>query len=217
VFLSSSRAAAGVAAVCLVYAPALSWGQSDLQARARALGGETRLLEGKAQQLSGSARGLEGAVGGLRGRMRPLRGRVIAGPRDPNRIVVRFKFADATLLPTPRTRLALFARTLDSSAVVRIYVRGHTDSIGGEGYNEGLSIRRAETVCRELRRLLDPKPQCRAQGLGEREPVAHNCTPDLRDNPRGRARNRRAEVDVWLLGRTSASRANRRRAATGHC
>ena len=215
--LSSSCAAAGVAAVCLAYAPAPSWGQSELQARARALESEMRLLEGRTRELSGSARSLDGAVGELRGQVRALRGGVIAGLRDPDRIVVRFEFDRFGLRSRARARLALFARTLDSSAVARIDVRGHTDSMGGEVYNEILSMRRAQTVCRELRRLLDPKPRCRARGLGEHEPVAPNCTPDRRDDPRGRARNRRAEVDVWQRGRTSASRERRARAATGHC
>jgi OOP family OmpA-OmpF porin len=74
---------------------------------------------------------------------------------------------------------------------VRVEVDGHTDSIGTDQYNQGLSERRATVVYEyltahgiERSRLLGPK------GFGESKPIDTNKTKE------GRARNRRTELVV---------------------
>jgi outer membrane protein OmpA-like peptidoglycan-associated protein len=70
-------------------------------------------------------------------------------------------------------------------------VEGHTDSIGTDAYNQGLSERRANAV-RDV--LVDQygvaAERVNAVGYGETRPVADNSTPE------GRAINRRVEAEV---------------------
>ena len=79
--------------------------------------------------------------------------------------------------------LAAFLRRFDD---LQVDVEGHTDSVGGDVYNQQLSQRRAEAVVDLLvnehgiaRERLSPV------GYGETRPVASNDTAD------GRAENRR--------------------------
>ena len=74
---------------------------------------------------------------------------------------------------------------------VRVEVDGHTDSVGTDEYNQGLSERRAQVVYDYLTshgiagsRLMGPK------GFGESKPIDTNKTKE------GRARNRRTELVV---------------------
>jgi outer membrane protein OmpA-like peptidoglycan-associated protein len=71
-----------------------------------------------------------------------------------------------------------------------VHVVGHTDSMGSEDYNQGLSERRAAAVARELMANGVRADRLRTQGMGERQPRASN------DTAQGRAANRRVELFV---------------------
>ncbi|AWH44522.1 hypothetical protein C1926_05545 [Stenotrophomonas sp. ZAC14A_NAIMI4_1] len=73
-------------------------------------------------------------------------------------------------------------------------VRGHTDSRGGDAYNQQLFERRASAVQAALRERGAGQPMD-ARGYGEREPVAPNEL-EGKDNPSGRQLNRRVEIFV---------------------
>jgi outer membrane protein OmpA-like peptidoglycan-associated protein len=76
-------------------------------------------------------------------------------------------------------------------------VEGHTDWIGSDAYNLRLSARRAEAVRNWLVQAGGvPRPAVSTAGFGESRPVAPNSTPDGRDHPEGRQRNRRVELLV---------------------
>ncbi|MEE9358803.1 OmpA family protein [Candidatus Vondammii sp. HM_W22] len=70
-------------------------------------------------------------------------------------------------------------------------VAGHTDSSGGEKFNQRLSEHRAESVASYLGRRprVDPR-RIYAMGYGETMPVASNATSS------GRSRNRRVEIEI---------------------
>ena len=74
----------------------------------------------------------------------------------------------------------------------RVAVDGHTDSIGDDAFNNGLSQRRADAVADVLR---DARPDLRltVKGHGEQQPIAENQI-EGKDNPMGRAKNRRVEI-----------------------
>jgi OOP family OmpA-OmpF porin len=77
----------------------------------------------------------------------------------------------------------------------KVKLEGHTDSRGTEEYNQTLSEKRAEAVRQWL--IKDgaaEKAKILATGYGELKPIAPNTTPDGKDNPEGRAENRRVEV-----------------------
>jgi OOP family OmpA-OmpF porin len=88
------------------------------------------------------------------------------------------------------------ARILQENPAVRVSVEGHTDSIGSEAYNQRLSERRANAVKRYLVAHGVAADRLEAVGKGESQPVAPNRTPDGKDNPEGRAMNRRVELKV---------------------
>ncbi|AHE52413.1 OmpA family protein [Sphingomonas sanxanigenens] len=77
-----------------------------------------------------------------------------------------------------------------------ISVRGHSDTRGSDGDNLAASRRRAETVRAYLvEKGVDAK-RITIVALGENRPVAPNMKPDGSDDPEGRAKNRRVEVEV---------------------
>jgi outer membrane protein OmpA-like peptidoglycan-associated protein len=83
------------------------------------------------------------------------------------------------------------------SPVVMIRLVGHADSRGPRAYNEGLGLRRAQTVRAALIRALGPlagRVTILPQTLGERQPAARNTTP------KGRELNRRVEVFLVFGG-----------------
>ena len=59
---------------------------------------------------------------------------------------VLFDTASATLKPGAREKLARVAGILASHPDLKIEIEGHTDSVGGDDYNQRLSERRAESV-----------------------------------------------------------------------
>jgi outer membrane protein OmpA-like peptidoglycan-associated protein len=71
-----------------------------------------------------------------------------------------------------------------------VLIDGHTDAVGGDSYNQGLSYRRAESAAHFLE-LQGIKQDVATLGRGEREPIASN------DNDSGRARNRRIEIAIY--------------------
>lgn len=72
----------------------------------------------------------------------------------------------------------------------RVKVLGHTDAVGGKGYNEELSLRRADAVKRVLVGCGVKEKQITALGMGEAQPVASN------DSAAGRKKNRRVELHI---------------------
>ena len=69
-------------------------------------------------------------------------------------------------------------------------IEGHTDSTGPDGYNQGLSERRAEAVQGYLVDHGVSPSNLSTVGYGEAQPVADNSTRE------GRALNRRVELRV---------------------
>jgi outer membrane protein OmpA-like peptidoglycan-associated protein len=84
-------------------------------------------------------------------------------------------------------RLAAFLAKYPDRTVT---IEGHTDSVGSEDYNLGLSERRAESVRSYLMRAGVSPDRIRTQGMGESVPVASN------DSAGGRQQNRRVEIIV---------------------
>ena len=80
-------------------------------------------------------------------------------------------------------------KLLDAS-VVSIKVVGHTDSVGSDAYNQGLSERRASSVAEYLLSQHVAPSKVTSEGKGESEPVADNETDA------GRAKNRRVELHI---------------------
>jgi OOP family OmpA-OmpF porin len=102
---------------------------------------------------------------------------------------VYFDFDQSTLRPESGPILDHVGQALLQRPGVRFEIQGHTDGVGTDEYNQGLSERRANTV---LSWLLENVPDLDASlfttvGMGESLPIATNETPE------GRQENRRVE------------------------
>ena len=111
---------------------------------------------------------------------------------------VLFEFNKATLTADARRKTGDIADVLNGPKVSsrRVSVEGHTDSIGGDEYNQRLSERRAEAVASALESTGVNSDRVRTRGFGKRYPIAPNTTEGGADNPSGRAKNRRVEVII---------------------
>lgn len=110
---------------------------------------------------------------------------------------VNFDFDKATLRPDAVSILTEAVEILKRYPELKVEVAGHTDSKGTDAYNQKLSERRARAVYDYLTtnsvdagRLVGPI------GYGESRPIAPNANDDGSDNPEGRAKNRRTELNV---------------------
>ncbi len=90
----------------------------------------------------------------------------------------------------------LYSLMMENPLII-IELSSHTDSIGSDGYNERLSQKRAQS-CVDYLTLVKKVPLDRilAKGYGETLPVAPNSLPNGKDNPDGRAKNRRTEYRI---------------------
>jgi OOP family OmpA-OmpF porin len=101
-----------------------------------------------------------------------------------------FDFDKSVLKPEGKAKLDdLVGKVKDINLEVVIAV-GHTDSIGSDAYNQGLSMRRSEAVKAYLVSAGIEKNRVYTEGKGEKQPVADNKTRE------GRAKNRRVEIEV---------------------
>jgi OOP family OmpA-OmpF porin len=103
---------------------------------------------------------------------------------------VYFDFDKATIKPEGKAVLDEAAALLNKHERVVVEVAGHTDSVGSDAYNQGLSERRANSVKDYLTAQGVTATRLTAKGYGEAQPVASNDTKE------GRAENRRVELIV---------------------
>jgi len=85
------------------------------------------------------------------------------------------------------TKLAAFLNQYPDRNVI---IEGHTDSVGSDSYNQGLSQRRADSVRSYLMSHGVVSTRLAAAGLGEGSPTAGN------ESETGRQQNRRVEVII---------------------
>jgi OOP family OmpA-OmpF porin len=101
-----------------------------------------------------------------------------------------FDFNKADLKQEAKTKLDdLVSKTKEINLEVIIAV-GHTDSIGGDAYNDKLSVKRAESIKTYLTSKGVEANRVYTEGKGKKQPVADNKTAE------GRAKNRRVEIEV---------------------
>jgi outer membrane protein OmpA-like peptidoglycan-associated protein len=88
------------------------------------------------------------------------------------------------------TKIANILKDYDKTV---IHVVGHTDSVGSDSYNMGLSQRRASSVVGALTQNGVLYDRIRSEGRSEREPIASNET-DM-----GRTKNRRVDIVIKAI------------------
>jgi len=101
---------------------------------------------------------------------------------------VLFRSGSYELLPAARERLAKVSGIVLAYPSLHLAVEGHTDSVGGDEYNQNLSEHRAGSVRDYFVQQGIPAGAIEAKGFGKAEPIASNETSE------GRAQNRRVEL-----------------------
>jgi outer membrane protein OmpA-like peptidoglycan-associated protein len=101
-----------------------------------------------------------------------------------------FDTGSAQLNPGAYDRLRSLATTLNNYPKSQVIIKGHTDSVGEEAFNQRLSEERADRVRSFLiAEGVDPS-RITAIGFGESMPVTTNATAE------GRTQNRRVEIEI---------------------
>jgi outer membrane protein OmpA-like peptidoglycan-associated protein len=103
---------------------------------------------------------------------------------------VLFDTGKYSLRPLAREKLAKVAGIISGHPGLRLDVEGHTDSVGGDEYNQTLSERRGSAVRDYLTQEGMPAASVTTKGMGETQPVASN------DTAAGRQQNRRVELVI---------------------
>jgi outer membrane protein OmpA-like peptidoglycan-associated protein len=103
---------------------------------------------------------------------------------------VLFDTASYTLKPGAREKLAKISGILLAYPSLKVQVEGHTDSVGGDDFNQRLSEQRAGGVRGYFIDQGVASGSITSQGFGKTQPVASNDTPE------GRQQNRRVELVV---------------------
>lgn len=102
-----------------------------------------------------------------------------------------FDFNRATIRSSSETTLQEAGSLMQRFLAMKVRIEGHTDSVGGDAYNQSLSERRANSVKEYLvtNSGVDPS-RIDTVGYGEAKPIGDNETED------GRAQNRRISFVV---------------------
>jgi outer membrane protein OmpA-like peptidoglycan-associated protein len=103
---------------------------------------------------------------------------------------VLFASGRAELNPGTANNLNQLVTFLGKYPSRTVMIEGHTDSVGNDDYNQGLSQRRADSVRSYLVRHGIDAGRITAMGAGESTPVAGN------ESATGRQQNRRVEVII---------------------
>ncbi|MFK3738758.1 OmpA family protein [Massilia sp. TN1-12] len=103
---------------------------------------------------------------------------------------ISFDTNRSDIKPNFRPILDRFATTLQDNPATYVTIIGHTDSTGGDGINQPLSLDRASHARDYLASRGVAASRITVEGRAAREPIASN------EDPAGRARNRRVEIFV---------------------
>ena len=101
---------------------------------------------------------------------------------------IHFDFNKAEIQPDSKALLDDITTALKNFPKLRLRITGHTDSTGDAAYNEELSMNRANAIKQALTDRGIDAARLETLGMGEKQPVASNNTPE------GQALNRRVEL-----------------------
>lgn len=103
---------------------------------------------------------------------------------------ITFATGQSSIQPQYRATLDQVADVLRQYNQTYVDVYGHTDSVGSDSFNYGLSERRATAVADYLAMRGVEPARLATRGFGETQPIADNNTEE------GRAANRRVEIKI---------------------
>ncbi|MFH1480909.1 MAG: OmpA family protein [Pseudomonadota bacterium] len=110
--------------------------------------------------------------------------------------MIHFDFDRYNIKPQYIPVLTKYIQYLKENKEAFVVIQGHTDAKGTDIYNQGLSDRRSKSVYTYFVNNRVDTSQLKMEGFGEVIPIAPNATAEGRDNPEGRALNRRAQFEI---------------------
>ncbi len=102
-----------------------------------------------------------------------------------------FAFNSDSIQATAGENLRELSASLNRYPDSQLLIVGHTDNVGDDAYNQGLSERRANSAAAYLAAQGVARTRLATSGKGEAEPVTTN------DTDAGRQQNRRVEVAIY--------------------
>lgn len=106
------------------------------------------------------------------------------------------KELDASLVPRSIENLNLVVKYLQDYPKAKVRIGAHTDDVGKDEYNQGLSERRAAAAKRYLLSKGIPESRIDAGGFGETQPTVPNMV-DGKPDKNNRALNRRVQFKAF--------------------
>jgi outer membrane protein OmpA-like peptidoglycan-associated protein len=101
-----------------------------------------------------------------------------------------FATAKTELLPESKAELDRLVALLKGTPAMKIEIRGHTDSVDDDAFNQKLSDGRAASVVTYLTNAGIAASRLQSKGFGESQPIATNA------DEKGRLQNRRVEFVI---------------------
>ena len=121
--------------------------------------------------------------------------KALCGVIDRMTVHVNFDFDKSDIRQADIAQLKKAVAFVKKYPGSKVKLEGHTDGKGTEQYNQKLSERRAEAVKQYLiKEGAVGQAKITAMGYGKTKPIAPNTTKDGKDDPAGRAKNRRVEI-----------------------
>jgi len=122
---------------------------------------------------------------------------------EPNKYFAKpifFGFDSYALTDASKEKLHDLISALKEYPLLSIEVRGYTDALGSNEYNQVLSEKRAKAVTSFLISNGIDATRVKNKGFGESENIALNAYQDGRDALEGRKFNRRVEFRIAQVG-----------------
>jgi OOP family OmpA-OmpF porin len=119
-------------------------------------------------------------------------------PIDDKRICMfdmKFEFGSAVMEKEAEKQLDEFVDLYKKFPNMQLQISGHTDNVGSDAYNQKLSEDRAKSVRDYFLKKGVPANRMVVTGFGLKYPI------DTNDTEEGRAKNRRVEVDIKMIGK----------------
>jgi outer membrane protein OmpA-like peptidoglycan-associated protein len=169
--------------------------KAEAEAAALKAKAEQDALRAKEQAARDAAAKAEREKQALRASLLEQFNRILSTRDTPRGLVVTmtdvlFDLGKYNLRPEARERLARLSGIVLAHPGLNLEVEGHTDSTGGDEFNQKLSEQRAGTTRDYLIQQGLPEGNVSARGYGKTMPVADNSTAQ------GRQQNRRVELIV---------------------
>lgn len=111
-----------------------------------------------------------------------------------------FEFDKHNIQDQYKDTLDEYVEFMQQNPDMHLLLEGHTDIIGSEQYNLDLSLQRAKAVHEYFVQHGVSSERLQTDGYGFSKPIAPNFTQNQKDNPEGRAKNRRVEISPKKTG-----------------